>query len=233
MSIPLKELIERYERLSSPVVYDILDTMGYPDQALSADIRPLDPKMVVAGPAFTVDGHTLTPDLKTDFNSYELFRHIEPGAVLVLATNGHNVAGPWGENTSISAQVKGARGVIIDGGTRDAGPVVELGMPLFCRFVTPVFGRNRFMWTGYQVPVRVAGQVEETVTVEPGSFVIADWDGVVIVPQPLIEEVLIAGERLEEVEVKLREGLLAGDDREAVYKRHPKFAHVRRVKNGD
>jgi regulator of RNase E activity RraA len=230
MAIPLTELIERYERLSSPVIYDILDTMGYPNQALSADIRPLDPKMVLAGPAFTIDGYTLTPDLVTDFNSYEPFRHIESGSVLVLATNGHNISGPWGENTSISAQVKGARGIIIDGGTRDAGPVLELDMPFFCRFVTPVFGRNRFAWTGFQVPVQVAGQVEEKVAVDPGSFVIADWDGVVIVPQPLIEEVLIAGEKLEEVEVKLREGLLAGEDRELVYKRFPKFDHVRRAK---
>lgn len=56
MSIPVNELVERYERLSSPVVYDILDTMGYPNQALSAGIRPLDPQMVVAGPAFTIGG---------------------------------------------------------------------------------------------------------------------------------------------------------------------------------
>lgn len=58
VSIPVNELVERYKRLSSPVVYDILDTMGYPNQALSADIRTLDPQMVVAGPAFTIDGYS-------------------------------------------------------------------------------------------------------------------------------------------------------------------------------
>ena len=59
----------------------------------------------------------------------------------------------------------------------------------------------------------------------------ADRDGVVIVPAELAAEVLVAAEELERIEERLRAGLRAGEDREAVYKRHPKFAHVRKPGN--
>jgi regulator of RNase E activity RraA len=129
--------------------------------------------------------------------------------------------------------MRGARGIVIDGGARDASAIVALGFPTFCRYVTPVFSKGRFRITGYQEPIRVAGQVSETVTVEPGDFVIADQDGAVSVPQALIEEVLVAAERLDEIEGKIQADLRAGEDREVVYKRHPKFEHVRRLKTRD
>ncbi len=228
MPIPLPELIQRYERLSASVVYDILDTMGYPNQALSSDISPLAPDMIVAGPAFTFQGEDERPGLPRLPNN-AAFREIPPGSTIVYATNGHSISGPWGENTGLNAKMRGARGIIIDGGTRDANALVELAFPTFCRYVTPVFGRGRFRMTGYNKPVQVAGQVNETVTVTPGDFVMADRDGVIIVPKDLIEEVLVAAERLEEVEEQIRAGLQTGEDREVVDKRHPKFAHVRKM----
>ena len=227
MSIPLPELIRRYEQLSSAVAYDILDTMGYPDQALSSDIAPLSADMVVAGPAFTFDGETQQPDLPKP-PGYSAYREIIPGSVIVYAMNGHRVSGPFGENTGLNAKMRGARGIVIDGGTRDANALVKLAFPTFCRYVTPVFARGRFRMTGYNKPVQVAGQVSERVTVTPGDFVMADGDGVIIVPKDLIEEVLVAAERLEEVEEQIRAGLQTGEDREVVDKRHPKFAHVRK-----
>jgi regulator of RNase E activity RraA len=222
------ELIARYQKLSSPLVYDILDKMGLPNQALAAAIRPLTPKMVVAGPAFTIAGET---DPRPDDGSaaYQMFREIVPGSVLVMATNGHRVAAPWGENASLSAQMRQARGLVTDGGTRDANEVEALGFPLFCRFVSPVFMGGRFVIKSHQQPIQLDGQVAAKVSVTPGDFVLADQDGVVIVPSHLTEEVVVAAERLAEIEEQLRAGLRAGEDRETVYKRHPKFAHVRRL----
>ncbi len=226
MSIPLTEVIGRYEALSSPVVYDILEHMGYPNQALDSEISALDPDAVVAGPAFTFDGESYREGLPETIPFNRVFRYITPHSVVVSATNGHSVSGPWGENTSLAAQVQGARGIVIDGGTRDANGMVKMGFPAFCRFVTPVMSPGRYQMTGYQVPVDVAGQTDSTVRVTPGDFVFADRDGIVIVPQAIVENVLLAAERLEEIEVTLRAELLAGEDREVVYGRHPKFDHV-------
>jgi regulator of RNase E activity RraA len=121
--------------------------------------------------------------------------------------------------------------MVTDGGTRDANEVVALGFPLFCRFLSPVFMGGRFAVKAHQEPVELDGQVGAKVRVEPGDLVVADRDGVVIVPRGIAHEVLEAAEELGRIEERLRAGLRAGEDREVVYKRHPKFAHVRRIKD--
>jgi len=229
MSIKIEEMITRYQKLSAPVVYDILDKMGYPNQALSAELRPLDNNMVMAGPAYTIKGSDTAPKApKAAVNSFQMFRELTAGCVIVMDTGHHRLSGPWGENTSLTAKRSGAQGIIIDGATRDAKQICELGgFACFTRFVTPVFGEGRFRMEAFQTPVNMPGHLSATVIVHPGDFIIGDRDGLVVVPQKLAEEVLVAGERLEEVEIEIRNGLLAGEDREVVYKRHPKFAHVR------
>ncbi|MBN1675742.1 MAG: RraA family protein [Kiritimatiellae bacterium] len=228
MSTPLPELIERYERLSSADVCDILNEMGYPNQALSAAVRPLAPDMVVAGPAFTIGGQERRPGLPKPKGPF--YKQITPDCVVVMATNGHHVSGPWGENTGITAQMHGARGFITDGGTRDGKQLVELAFPTFCRFVTPVICAGRFDHTCVQEPVELDGQVQEKVTVAPGDFVIADFDGAVVVPADRIEAVLVDAEKLAEIEEQIRAALRRGEDRGQVYKRYPKFAHVTKKK---
>lgn len=228
MSIPLNELIERYEKLSAPVVYDILDRMGYPNQALSSEIRALEPDMIVAGPAYPVQGRSYRADAPSGVSPFQMFREIPPQSVLVMAMEGHRISGPFGENSSISAKMGGARGAVLDGATRDANPTAGLGFPTFVRAVTPVFSQGRYEFVSFGQPIEMSGQVEDKVTVRPGDFVIADRDGVVIVPQEIIESVLLAAERLEEIEQQIRAALWTGEDREAVYKRYPKFDHVQR-----
>lgn len=228
MGVPTSSLIARYQRLSTPVVYDVLDHLGFPNQALSADIRPLAPQMMVVGPIFTIEEGDYLPGETADVSAFQMFRDLVPGSVLVMATNGHRVSGPWGENTSLSALAHGARGIIIDGGTRDANAIVALGFPTFCRYVTPVYASRRCEVRAYQQPISLAGQVGEAVVVRPGDFAVADRDGVVVVPKALIEEVLIAAERLEEIEEQIRAGLKAGEDREDVYRCHPKFDHIQK-----
>ena len=228
MTIPLSELIERFEKLTSPDVYDILDQMGYPNQALSANIRALDPAMRVAGPAYTVQGRTYRAESPAGVSSYQMFREITPSSILMMAMDGHTVSGPWGENSAISAKMRGARGAVLDGATRDANAIVALGFPTFTRLVTPVFSQGRYEIVSFGEPIEMQGQVESKVRINPGDFVIADRDGVVIVPQSILEPVLLATERLEEIEHDIRAALLTGEDREAVYKRYPKFDHVKK-----
>jgi regulator of RNase E activity RraA len=69
------------------------------------------------------------------------------------------------------------------------------------------------------------------VRVRPGDFVLADCDGVVIVPSSIVQDVLAAAERLEVIEDQIRAALRGGEDREVVYGRYPKFAHVRKTQS--
>ena len=78
MPVSMPGLIHRYEQLSSAVVYDILDTMRYPEQALSSDITPLAPDMTVAGPAFTFNGESERPGIPKSTGNAS-YRDVVPG----------------------------------------------------------------------------------------------------------------------------------------------------------
>jgi regulator of RNase E activity RraA len=234
-ALPIAELRERYLRLHTAAVFDVLDTMGLPYQLLSHVIQPLADDMIVAGPAVTFKlaetadlsraGQPPPPDGKF------LFDELYPGCVLAMDVGHSELSGPWGENTSITAQVNGCSGVVIDGLTRDHRQIVEMRYPVFARGVTPAFGRARVRQIDIQLPIRLAGHLSRTVTVHPGDFLFGDKDGVMVVPRELAVEVLEACEVVEEFEEDQRRRLLAGEDRRSVYARD-RYAHVRAL-SGD
>ena len=226
MTPACQELIARYRTVSSPTVYDVLDKMGHPNQALSSRIRPLLRGHRVAGPALTLQGATMTvADGRwgTAF-SYDMFRAIQPGDVIVFDCGGHEQGGAWGGNTGATARLKGAAGIIIDGGTRDETDLIAMGFPTWCRFVTPVLAHGRFEIRGFNVPVTMTGQVDRGVTVNPGDFVVADDDGVVIVPEALRAEVIEFAEAAERAEAAIRQAIEAGEDRESIDRRLDRWA---------
>ncbi|MBI2941798.1 MAG: RraA family protein [Chloroflexi bacterium] len=230
--ISIDELRERYLKLHTAAVFDVLDTMGLPYQLLSHAIQPLRDDMVVAGPAVTsklVESADPARFAGVPAQSSQyVFDELYPGCVLVMDVGYTQLSGPWGENTSLTAQVKGCTGVVIDGLTRDHRQVVAMGYPVFARGVTPAFARGRVRTIDVNLPVRIAGHLSQTVTVYPGDYILGDKDGIMVVPRELTVEVLGAAERVEELEEEQRRRLLAGEDRREVY-RIDRYAHVRRL----
>jgi regulator of RNase E activity RraA len=80
---------------------------------------------------------------------------------------------------------RGATGCIIDGHTRDALKIMEMGFPLFCTGFRPVDSSYRSTVIAYDVPVTVGG-----VRIEPGDIVFGDFDGIVVIPQGILPEVV-------------------------------------------
>jgi 4-hydroxy-4-methyl-2-oxoglutarate aldolase len=226
----LEEVIERYRRLDSALVYDVLDRMGLPDQQLSLEIKPLDVDMVVAGEAFTEKMVVAPPDaeLPAAGDEYAALEAEYPGCVVVQDVGNDPVSGGLGENAGLSAQLAGAVGVVCDGGTRDRKALIKAGFPVFSRFSSCTFSWGRRRHIAYQIPVRLSGHLRRWVTVTPGDFVFGDCDGVLVVPRPLTVEVLEAAERVAEIEEDQRRRLRAGEPRAEVY-RDDRYAHVRRV----
>lgn len=220
----------RLARLDSSVVSDVLDEFAVRGQVAAAEIRALAPWMRVAGPAFCIQGRPVNCEEIVERPlprpAYEMFRHMYTGCVAVIDTGGFHVAGPWGENTALSAAVRGCAGVVIDGGTRDGPELVRMGFPTFARFTTPVRIDHRWEHTAFEVPISLPAQVGSTIEVNPGDFVLADADGVVIVPAALLADVIEAGEEVVRIENRIREALVQGVDREDVYRRNPRFAHI-------
>ncbi len=225
---------ERYRRLETALVYDVLDTMGLPNQQLSLAIQPLHYEMVVAGPAFTHKlavseaGTKLVGGRQPAIDGYEMLDAMYPGCVLVEDVGNDPVSGGLGENLGLSVKMRGCVGAVCDGGTRDKKALIEAGFPVFSRFSSCTFSRNRRRLIDYEIPIRVSGHLTKWVTVNPGDFVFGDADGILVIPRELTVEVLEAAERVREHEEWQREQLSAGVPRREVYK-IDRYAHCRRL----
>jgi 4-hydroxy-4-methyl-2-oxoglutarate aldolase len=231
----LPAVIERYRALESALFYDVLDTMGLPHQQLSLEIQPLHYEMVVAGPAFTskmtvseAAAKVRTERTQDPDPRFDMLEELYDGCVLVEDVGNDPVSGGLGENMGLSVQMKGCVGVICDGGTRDKKALIKAGFPVFSRFSSMTFSRDRRRHVDYQLPVRISGHLTRWVTVNPGDFVFGDSDGVLIIPRELTVEVLESAETVQRHEEHQREQLRAGVPRREVYKLD-RYAHCRRL----
>jgi regulator of RNase E activity RraA len=107
------------------------------------------------------------------------------GEVVVVGTGASVRNAPWGELLSTAAMARGARGAVIDGLIRDVKKILQLGFPVFASGMKPVDSRGRGLVVDYNVPVECGG-----ITVAPGDLIVADFDGVVAVPSPVVHDVV-------------------------------------------
>ncbi|MGQ9572933.1 MAG: RraA family protein [Dehalococcoidia bacterium] len=218
-SIPLEELAERYKKLYTPAIADILDEKGLLYQILPPSIQALAPSMRVAGPALTVKG---TPTIVNKEEYLQLmlqaYLAMQPGVVAVYDTSADQMAAHWGELVSTAASVKGCRGAVIDGGVRDVERIIEMGFPVFARYRSPADIRGRWRYVEVNVPIRVGD-----VLIQPGDFVVGDANGVVVVPQHLTVDVLLEAESVVETEDKIRQELRAGENPLTLYQKYQRF----------
>src|SRR5699024_10131364 len=117
----------------------------------------------------------------------------------------------------------GCVGSLIDGGIRDIRWIKEQNFPIYARYRTPVQSIGRWKVNGCQIPVVLRGATSSFVTVNPGDFVLGDEDGVIIIPQEVVEKVLIEVEALTETEQKIRVELSKGLSLQDALKQ---FGHV-------
>lgn len=167
--------------------------------AMTGDMRPLFDGIRFAGPAVTA--RTLASDLAAVFKAIDV---AEAGDVVVVDAHGSRDTAFWGENMTISAQNRGIAGAVIDGACRDVVEIRRLRFPLFSKGVVP----NVAAIAGYgEVNVRVqcGGQ-----PVAPGDVVVADENGVVVVPAAAAEELLARTRGFLETEHVLQDKLRAG-----------------------
>lgn len=103
---------------------------------------------------------------------------------------------------------------------RDIEWIARQKFPVYARYRTPVQSIGRWKVTGWPQPAYLPGATKRHVIVNPGDFVLADVDGVIVVPAALAEQVLVEAERLTATEVKIRAELDAGATLEQVLARH-------------
>jgi regulator of RNase E activity RraA len=201
------EFRERFLRLYTGAIADMLDRMGYRNQVLPRGITAMTAEAKrVAGPAFTGQGY---PAANTSDNDTEtrlaMLDSITPGTVSVWACGGSTECAHWGEIMSTAARERGCTGAVIDGGVRDLDFIDAMAFPVFAGFKSSASSIGRWNIRAYQVAIRIGNTL-----IQPGDFVFGDVDGVVIVPQEVTEEVLIAAEDVYRREGAMRDELRRG-----------------------
>jgi 4-hydroxy-4-methyl-2-oxoglutarate aldolase len=130
---------------------------------------------------------------------------LRPGDVLIVACSSESTDGAFGELLATSLKARGAQGVVLDMGCRDAREIAEMQFPLWSRAISAK-GTVKATLGSVNVPVVCAG-----VQVNPGDVVVADDDGVVLVARADAETVAKAGEEREKKEAASRARLEKGE----------------------
>ena len=204
------------EHLYTAVVSDSLDQMGIRHQAMREYLRPLFPSCKFAGWARTIACSDVYYISENPYDlEIEAMDSILPGEVVVISTQHSLRNAPWGELMSTAATARQARGAVIDGLVRDVKKIEHLGFPVMAAGIKPVDSIGRGIVTGCNVPV-ACGEV----TVHPGDFVFADYDGVIVVPREKTVEALTLARDKVIRENKSREELLRGAYLRDVYNKY-------------
>ncbi len=172
------------------VISDVFDSLGRLPQSLDVNLGHIQlPPKPFAGPAYTVAGTTLSwSDGSGDRRKLEAIDRMTPGAVPIWA--GGDIKGVccFGDLLCEAMKARGCAGVVVDGGVRDTAYLSKLGLPILARYRTPSQAIGRWRVTSYQKPVRVRGALQDWVNVNPGDMVVADEDGVVVIPADMVGE---------------------------------------------
>jgi 4-hydroxy-4-methyl-2-oxoglutarate aldolase len=212
-------LTTRLQKCYTGAVYDVLRSMGLPKQALPHEIRPIDLNHTIAGEIFTIEGR-----IEQNMTEHEsllqwcgLLSKAPSGKILMCQPNDATIA-HMGELSSETLVYKNVLGYIVDGGCRDSGFIQNLGFPVFCKYFTPVDVVGKWAAFAFEQPI-VIGQV----TIHSGDYVIADRDGVIIIPKNNIEEVVTKTEVVMGTENLVRKAILQGTDPVEAYLTYGKF----------
>ena len=161
--------------------------------ALRPEVRPVQTGARIAGSAVTVRCHA-----GDNLMIHAAVETCRPGDVLVVTTDSSSTDGMLGELLAVSLRAHGVIGVVIDAGVRDVAELRTMTFPVWSRAISPQ-GTVKVRPGSVNVPVVCAGQA-----VRPGDAIVADDDGVVVVPRERAAAVLEAGRQRQAAEAERR-----------------------------
>ena len=204
------------ESMYTAVVADVLDTLGYRQQTLSADIRALTPVCKVSGRVFTARAEAVNeiPDEPYKLE-IEAIDTMAKGDVLVVDAGHNRQSAFWGELLSTACQAKGVRGVVMSTCTRDLWALNRMKFPVFGIGYTPADSKGRIDVTAIGQPISLDG-----VAIKNGDYIIGDEDGVVVIPEAVSEDTLRLASEKARGENTVRDELAAGVPVAEVFAKH-------------
>ncbi len=171
--------------LYTPVVGDILDSLGFYHQFLPPQLQPLRPADKLIGRAMPVVMIDVFGPQKKPFGLLtEALDQLEEGDIY-LASGGGMRCAYWGEILTATAKARKAAGAVINGFYRDTPMVMEQNWPVFSRGRYAQDSGVRTQVVAYRCPIEI-----ENVWIEPGDLIFGDIDGVVVIPKKVEQEVV-------------------------------------------
>ena len=207
------------KRLYVAAVCDILDELGFPNQAMHQRLRPLLPDIRNCG--FLGRARTFrwmdTNHISDDPYGLEIeaMDSLKKGDVVIHSTDHGGTNAPWGELMSTVAKRKGVSGCVCDSQVRDCVKIIEMGFPVYYSGIRPLDSKGRAIVTAYDVPVR-CGEV----LVNPGDIIYADFDGIVVIPKAVELGVFEKAQEKVNKENLSRKELLEGKSLREVYNKY-------------
>ncbi len=217
---PSKDIIEALKDIGTATVAGTLGHMGFRNPHMLGPLPQSHGKSIV-GPALTLQFLPQRPDLFSEGEyadpETQLHRHVlyqvEAGDVVVVDARGDMSSGVFGDMMSTYFRGRGGAGIVIDGVMRDRPNVEKLDLALWLRGWTPNYHVQTTIYpNAVNVPIACGG-----VTVIPGDIIMADDDGVIVLPQSMAEAVIDNSKKHAEWEVFSREKLMAGESLQRYY----------------
>lgn len=178
------ELLAEARRLGAATLHEAAGRIG----ALPSGIKPVEPRMMLSGPAFTVHCPALS-----NLQIHHALYHAKPGDILVVHVSGGVEAGYWGDILNEAAMAQKLGGLVIDGGVRDTAGLAAMGFPVFSHGVCiRGTGKDYDATAWLQQAVRLGD-----VVIQPGDLIVGDRDGVFAVGADRAADVVADGQRRE------------------------------------
>ena len=210
----MKYTVEQIKKdLYSGVISDVLDVMGYRNQAIGDELQALNDDTVIFGPAFTSIGTEVYSMPENPLIAQcKVVDQLKPGEVYLLVTRGNYTCALFGELFATNVNKHGCAGVILDGCIRDTKELKKMNFPIMYHSKDPRTSKGRCEINECQIPIRMCG-----VTVNPGDYIFADCDGVLVIPKDIIDEVLDEAYKVVDKENFSRDRLVGGASMEEIY----------------